>query len=84
MAGRGHAWLMTVAAEDAVTSEGVGVGSKLDDVRAAYPDAECGTENDGTEYTQFAYCTLRVAPERYPWFGSGQVRSVTISRRPLQ
>jgi hypothetical protein len=83
-AGRDRAWLVTVAPEDAMTSEGVGVGSELDDVRAAYPGAECGTENEGTEYTQFKYCTLRVAPERYLWFGYDPVRSMTMSRRPLQ
>jgi hypothetical protein len=83
-AGRGRAWLVTVATEDAVTGEGVGVGSDLDDVRAAYPDADCATANEGTEYTQFEYCTLRLAPERYLWFGYDPVRSVTISRAPLR
>ncbi len=82
-AGRGRAWLVTVAADDAITGEGVGVGSELDDVRAAYPDAECDTANEGTEYTQFEYCTLRVASERYLWFAYDPVRSVTVSREPL-
>lgn len=83
-AGRGRAWLVLVAAEDAVTGDGVGVGSELDDVRAAYPGAECDTANEGTEYTQFEYCTLRVAPERYLWFAYDPVRSVTMSREPLR
>ena len=83
-AGRGRAWLLTVAAEDAVTAAGVGVGSGLADVRAAYPDAECDTVNEGTEYTQFEFCTLRVARERHLWFGYDPVRSVTMSRRPLR
>jgi hypothetical protein len=83
-AGRGRAWLVTVIAEDAVTREGVGVGSALDDVRAAYPDADCDKANEGTEYTQFEYCTLRVAPERYLWFAYDPVRSVTMSREPLR
>ncbi|HEX5620343.1 MAG TPA: hypothetical protein VFX51_18120 [Solirubrobacteraceae bacterium] len=83
-AGRGEAWLLSVAAEDAFTREGVGVGSSLDDVREAYPDADCATANEGTEYTQFDYCTLRVAPRRYLWFGSDPVRSLTMSREPLR
>jgi hypothetical protein len=83
-AGRGRAWLVSVAVRDAVTREGVGVGSTLDDVRAAYPAAECGTANEGTEYTPFDYCTLRVAPRRYLWFGSDPVRSVTMSTEPLR
>jgi hypothetical protein len=82
-AGRGRAWLVTVATKDAVTREGVGVGSDLEDVRAAYPDADCDTANEGTEYRQFDYCTLRVAPDRYLWFGEDPVRSVTVSRAPL-
>ena len=36
-AGRDRAWLLTVAAEDAVTAAGVGVGSELDDVRRPIP-----------------------------------------------
>jgi hypothetical protein len=82
-AGRGRAWLVSVAVKDAVTREGVGVGSDLDDVRAAYPAAECGTANAGTEYTPFDYCTLRVAPRRYLWFGYDPIRSITMSREPL-
>ena len=83
-AARDRAWLVTVVAEDAVTGKGVGVGSELDDVRTAYPDAECDTANQGTEYTQFEYCTQRVAPERYLWFAYDPVRSVTMSREPLK
>jgi hypothetical protein len=83
-AGRGRAWLVAVAAQDAFTRAGVGVGSDLDDVRAAYPAADCDTANEGTEYTPFDYCTLRVAPGRYLWFGNDPVRSLTMSREPLR
>ena len=83
-AGAGRAWLVAVAKEDAVTRAGVGVGDDLDDVRAAYPAAECDTANEGGEYTQFDYCTLRVAPGRYLWFGYDPVRSVTMSSEPMK
>ena len=83
-AGRGRAWLLTAAAHDAVTDRGVGVDSDLDDVRAAYPDAGCGTANAGTEYPQFPYCAVQVAPARHVWFGRDPVRSVTVSRAALR
>jgi hypothetical protein len=62
---------------------GVGVGSGLDEIRDAYPDAECGIANEDTEYTQFAYCTTNPAPDRYRYFAYDPVRSVTMSREPL-
>ena len=83
-AGRGRAWLVTVVAQDAVTRDGIGVGSALEHVRAVYPDAHCDTANQGTEYTQFEYCTLRVTSERYLWFAYDPVRSVTMSSEPLR
>ena len=83
-AGSDGAWLVTVTAEDAMTGEGVGVGSGLDDMRSAYPGAECDTANKGTEYPQFEFCTVRVAPERYLWLAYDPVRSVTMSREPLR
>ncbi|HWM08762.1 MAG TPA: hypothetical protein VNO82_05445 [Solirubrobacteraceae bacterium] len=83
-AGRGRAWLVAAAADDAVTTKGVGVGSALGDIRAAYPDAECATANAGGEYVKFEFCTLRVAPDRYLYFGYDPVRSVTMSRMPLR
>ena len=83
-ASRDGAWLVTVAADDARTSEDVGVGSTLDDVREAYADAECGTANEGTEYVQFPYCALKVTADRYLWFAYDPVRSLTLSREPLR
>jgi len=83
-ASESRAWLLTVTTKDAVTNEGVGVGSKLDDAKTAYPDAECATENEGTEYTQFEFCTTRVAPDRYLYFAYDPVRSVTVSQQPLR
>ena len=82
-AGGGRAWLLSIAADDAVTAERVGVGSTLDDVRAAYRGMDCGTVNENTEYPQFVYCTVRVAPERYLFFAYDPVRSITMSTEPL-
>jgi hypothetical protein len=62
------AWLLTVTKKDATTTKGVGVGSTLEDIKTAYPGAECATANEGTEYTQFEYCTTEAATERFLYF----------------
>ena len=82
-AGGGRAWLLSIAADDAVTAERVGVGTTLAEVRVAYRGMDCGTVNEGTEYPQFEYCTVRVAPERYLFFAHDPVRSITMSTEPL-
>jgi hypothetical protein len=83
-ADRDRAWLVTVAADDAWTQAGVGVGSALEDVREAYPDADCDTAYEGSEGPQFDYCTVRVARDRYLWFAYDPVRSLTMSREALR
>jgi hypothetical protein len=82
-ADRKGAWLLTVAQKHARTARGVRVGSPLRRVREAYPSLRCGTANEGTEYVSFAYCTGRVAPGHYIWFGGDPVRSITVSVAPL-
>jgi hypothetical protein len=78
-----RAFSLALTAPDAVTRRGVGVGSSLDDVRAAYPGARCGIANEGTEYPTSPFCTARVDAGRYVWFGGDPVLSVTLSRKPI-
>lgn len=79
----GEAWLAVFAAEDARTAAGVGVGSRLDEARKAYPGSYCAIANAGTEYVSFDFCTARVSAGRYVWFAYDPIRSVTVSRAPL-
>ena len=52
-------------------------------MRRAFPDSYCAVANEGTEYISFPYCTGRVAPGVFVWFGYDPVRSVTFSRGPM-
>lgn len=81
---RDRPWLIGVTARDAWTTRGVGIGSSLEEVQRAYPNASCETFNEGTEYYAFPYCTARVAPGRFIWFGEDPVRGITMSRAPLR
>ena len=73
-----RAWLMTITADGARTSRGVGIGSSLDDVRKAYGALRCDRTDTGA-YHEFPYCWGRTAHGRYMWFGKDPVRSITIS-----
>lgn len=84
VADRGRAWMIVVSARDARTRRRVGVGSSLAAVRRAYGRARCDIANEGTEYVRFRYCTLRVAPGRHVWFAYDPVRSVTMSKAPME
>lgn len=79
----GEAWLAVFAANDARTAAGVGVGSRLEEARKAYPGSRCEIANADTEYVSFEFCTARVAAGRYIWFAHDPIRSVTVSRAPL-
>jgi hypothetical protein len=60
------------------TSRHVGIGSSLDEVRSAYPDARCA-HHDGGEYVDYDYCRVHLGPHRWLWFGENPVRSVGLS-----
>ena len=80
---RGDVYEVFVTAEGAQTREGVQIGDDLDAAESAYPQLECGTANEGTEYVQYPYCTGRVARGRHVWFGEDPIRSIVISRYPF-
>jgi hypothetical protein len=67
----------------AATAEDVAVGDPLDAVEGAYPRAECGTAGGG-EYEEYPACAVKIAPERFAWFGGDPIVSITIGSLPLE
>jgi hypothetical protein len=77
-----------VTSPGASTARGVEVGHHLDDVRASYPELECGEAPAGESpisgNTTFPYCSGKVAPHRWIWFGGDPVANISVSRARLR
>jgi hypothetical protein len=73
-----------VTSAGAPTARGIEVGDDLDDVRASYPEIRCGDAAAGESpirgNTTFPYCSGRVAPDRWIWFGGDPVANISVSR----
>jgi hypothetical protein len=79
--GRAFAWM--VIADDARTSQGLGVGDDLDDVEDLYPAFTCAEAPSG-DFRRYPYCAGAIAaqgglPRLHVWFGEDPVASITIS-----
>jgi hypothetical protein len=68
--------------EEAETTEGVGVGDNLDVAEDAYPGLDCGVARAG-EYRTFPYCSGRLGPGRWVWFGQDPIRSIVLTSTEL-
>ena len=78
----GRVYAVVVAARDAETVDGVGVGDSLELARDAYPALDCRTATRPDGRT-FPYCTGRIAARRYAWFGDDPIRSITVAATKL-
>jgi hypothetical protein len=61
------------------TPEGVGVGQSQDLVKPRYPRARCFIQNEGTEYTTYPICKIRVCKGRLLGFGGDPIRSIWLA-----
>jgi hypothetical protein len=69
----------------AATQKGVGIGDPLSHAPAAYPNLRCNEEQDAGDYGSFpAYCSGRLAANRYIWFGGDPIRVIAIGRAPME
>jgi hypothetical protein len=73
-----------VTSPGAPTGRGIEVGNGLGDVRVRYPELECGRAPAGESpisgNTTFPYCSGKVAPDRWIWFGGDPVANISVSR----
>jgi hypothetical protein len=73
-----------VTSPGAATGRGIEVGDGLGDVRASYPDMDCGEAPAGESLisgnTTFPYCFGKVARDRWIWFGGDPVANISVSR----
>jgi hypothetical protein len=63
----------------AQTPEGVGVGDSQDLVERRYPNANCFIQNEGTEYTTYPICKIRVCAGRLLGFGGDPIKSIWLA-----
>lgn len=80
-----YGWVTTDAR--AQTPEGVGIGDSRDLVTKRYPEADCRTANEGSEYVTFPLCEVRVCTGRLLAFGGDPIKSVWLvaqSQRALE
>jgi hypothetical protein len=68
-----------VIEDGAATNRRVAVGDPLREAEDAYPDIECGTANEGTEYATFPYCAGRLRPSKYIWFGGNPINTIQMN-----
>jgi hypothetical protein len=73
-----------VTSAGAATAREIEVGDDLDDVRSSYPEIRCGEAPAGESpisgNTTFPYCSGKVAPDRWIWFGGDPVANISVSR----
>jgi hypothetical protein len=79
---RGRIHNLLVTERGAATRRGVSVGEPLDEARDAYPGLRCGDAGGG-EADEYPYCTGRVGPGRYAWFGNDPIHSITLADGPM-
>jgi hypothetical protein len=71
-----------ITSPGAKTLRGVELGDDLDEAARAYPALECRTADRG-EYGKTDYCTGRIAPNRYLYFGGDPITALSVSRGPV-
>jgi hypothetical protein len=75
--GRIAGWVTT--SQRAETPEGVGVGDSRELIKQRYPQANCYTANEGSEYVTFPLCEIRaVCRGRLLAFGGDPIKSIWL------
>jgi hypothetical protein len=78
----GRVYEFVTTGAGARTVEGVAIGRSLRAAKRAYPRLRCGTSTgDSTDPPTplYPYCSGRVGPDRYLWFGQNPIRSIAIA-----
>jgi hypothetical protein len=79
---RVYGWVTTSGR--AQTPEGVGVGDSRDLVSKRYPQADCLTANEGSEYVTFPLCEVRACSGRLLAFGGDPIKSVWLVAQSIR
>ena len=83
---RDRAFILLVATRGAKTTAGIKVGDPLESTRRAYPTLRCGSSTGSTidpPVPVYRYCSGRIAPNRYLYFGQDPISSIGVSSVPL-
>lgn len=80
---RTRVYALLVSKENAHTTEGVGIGSRLSEVQASYDDVACEKTTDARGRDGYEYCQVKLAPRRYVLFSKDPIRSIAMARRPM-
>jgi hypothetical protein len=69
---------LKVGRDGASTNRGVAIGDSLDEAESAYPEIDCATANEGTEYATYPFCAGELRPGRNIWFGGDPIDIIEL------
>jgi hypothetical protein len=77
----GRLFVFVTTSDLAETMRGIRIGDSLQAAKRTYPELQCGASTgDSTDppVPQYPYCSGRVGPGRYLWFGQDPIRSIAM------
>lgn len=81
--GGGVVCLWSTIEEGAATTRGVAIGDPLSAAEEAHSRLDCGVRGRFSEYPVVPYCTGKLGPRRFIWFGGDPIETIEMNTSRL-